>query len=197
MMKLKKIIHSFILLFIVLVSGCDLLSVRVAEPPEEARSNYIQATTPQLLIENLSNSLKEKNTQNYLSNLSDSLFSKISFQFVASAGASSRFPGLMENWSIKSEEQYFNNLKNKILTEQPITLTLSEVVQNSFGDSLFYSASYFLNVPHSDAANPKQFQGELKLKLIRDQRSVWSIYYWQDLKSGELPTWSELKGLYY
>ncbi len=190
---------SFIILIVNLFFnlGCDIFSVRVAETPEDARANFIQATTPTILIENFTNSLKEKNTQNYLSTLSDSTFTKINFQFLPSAGASSRFPGLAQNWNLKSEEQYFNNIKNKMPSDQPMLITLSEVVQNSFGDSLFYSASYFLNIPHSDEANPKQFQGEIKLKFIRDSRSVWSIYYWQDLKNSDLPTWSELKGLYY
>lgn len=194
---MKKILHLTCISLFLLWNGCDIFSVRVAEPPEDARANFSQATTPELLIENLVNAFKDKNTQNYISTLGDSSFTKIAFQFVPSAGASSRFPGLVQNWSLQNEEQYFNNVKNKIVTEQSIILTFSEVVQNSFGDSLFYSASYFLNVPHADNANPKQFQGEIKLKLIRDQRSIWSIYYWQDLKSGELPTWSELKGLYY
>jgi hypothetical protein len=33
--------------------------------------------------------------------------------------------------------------------------------------------------------------------VVRDSRNYWSIYYWRDSKSGELQSWSELKGRFY
>jgi hypothetical protein len=37
----------------------------------------------------------------------------------------------------------------------------------------------------------------LKFSMIRDSRLIWSIYLWQDIKSTQLPSWSELKGRLY
>jgi len=44
---------------------------------------------------------------------------------------------------------------------------------------------------------PKDYQGDLRFNMVRDSRSIWVIYYWQDTKSTALPSWSELKGKFY
>lgn len=189
----------YFILFSILISGCDLFTTRSAEPPSQARSDFQQAVTPELLISNFVSSLKDLNVQNYLACISDSSFSPKSFAFSPSSGAISQYPSLADNWGKKNEEAYFNNLRSKITPNLPISLTLSNVSQNPQGDSLVYSASYFLNVPTNDATFPQNYQGTLIFNMIRDSRSIWSIYYWQDSKnsSSQLPSWSELKGRTY
>ncbi len=187
----------FAILFAVLIYGCDLFTTRSAETPNQPRSNYQQAVTPDILVSNLINSLSDKNVENYLSCLSDSSYAQKSFVFSPSSGAQSQFPALSENWGKKNEEQYFNNLKAKVSQNLPITLTLSNVSESPQGDSLIYTASYFLNVPTTDSNFPQNYQGALRFDMIRDSRSIWSIYYWQDNKNSGLPSWSELKGRTY
>lgn len=187
----------YLILLPLLFAGCDLFTTRSADPPSQPRANYQQAVTPDLLIENLVNSLKDKNVENYLACLSDSSFTNKVFRFSASSSALSQYPSLSDNWGKKNEEQYFNNMKSKIPDNATITLTLSNVSSSPQGDSLVYSASYFLNLPATDQSLPQNYQGDLIFNMVRDSRSVWSIYYWQDSKNSDLPSWSELKGRVY
>jgi hypothetical protein len=180
-----------------LLNGCDLFSTRSAEPPSQPRADYQQPVTPDVLISNLVNSLKDKNVENYISCLADYSFTQRVFTFSPSSGALSQFPALSENWGIKNEEQYFNNMISKVPQSIPITLTLSNESYSPQGDSLVYTASYTLNVPSNDPSLPENYGGDLRFNMIRDSRAVWSIYYWQDSKNGNLPSWSELKGRTY
>lgn len=187
-----------ILLFLTAVyfTGCDLFNTRDPQKPDQPRSNYKLAVTPEILLENFTNSLAEKNVQNYLNCFSDSAFSGKEFQFISSADANSKYPVLFQVWSKKSEEQYFNNLISHIAQDQPITFTKSNDKSSFSGDNgIVYSASYFLVVPHKDEF-PKNFEGELQFSLVRDSRAVWTIAQWQDIKSSQNLSWSDLKGFY-
>lgn len=185
------------LILLVFIAGCDLFSVRDAQTPDQPRSDYQQAVTPDILISNLVNSIKDKSTENYLASFANPSFTSRQFTFSASSSASSQFPSLSDNWGVSNEEQYFNNLKARVDVNISITLTLSNVSSSPQGDSLFYSASYFLNVPSNSADLPQNYQGELRFNMVRDSRAVWVIYFWQDTKNSSLPSWSELKGRLY
>lgn len=186
-----------LILLTLFYSGCDLFTTRPAQTPTQPRSDYQQAVTPDILISNFISSLKDKSVVNYLACLSDSSFSQREFYFSPSSTALLQYPSLSDNWGKKNEEQYFNNLKTKVSTDLPLTLTLSNVSESPQGDSLIYTASYFLNVPTNDPNFPQNYQGDLRFNIIRDSRSIWSIYYWQDTKNSNLPSWSELKGRTY
>ena len=187
---------TYFILFAIILGGCDLFTTRSAEAPTQARSDFQQAVTPDLVISNFVSSLKDLNTQNYLSCLSDLSTSQKVFTFSPSSSAISQYPNLSDNWGKKNEESYLNNIIAKITSNLPITLTLSNISESPQGDSLVYTASYSLNVPTSDATLPQNYQGTLIFYMIRDAQSIWSIYYWQDTKnnSSNLPTWSDLKG---
>lgn len=191
---MKKLVFIIASLFI---SGCDLFTTRDAEPPQKPRSDYQTAFTPEILISNLINSLKDKDIENYLSSLSDSSFTDKIFSFFPSSEALSQFPALGDNWSKKNESQYLNNLKVKIPDELPITLILSNSSSSVHGDSITFVASYSLNVPLNETTIPTNYQGELIFELVRDSRFVWSIYFWRDIKRSDSPSWSELKGRFY
>ncbi|GAB4294941.1 MAG: hypothetical protein Kow0098_16860 [Ignavibacteriaceae bacterium] len=187
------------IIFILIISsiaGCDLFETREAEQPDAPRDDFQPAVTTDLLIQNLVNSLRDKNVTNYLACFSDSSFSNRSFRFSASSEALSQFPELAQNWSLENEEQYFLNMANKIKDDLPITLSLSNVVSSTQGDSVIYSAMYILNVPHSESF-PVIYQGDLQFTMIRDSRTVYVISYWQDNKPDEGSSWSELKGHFY
>jgi hypothetical protein len=185
-----------ILVIIIGLNGCDLFQVRDAEQPEQPRDNYQLATTPQILINNLISSLADKSVENYLACFADSSFSNKRFTFFPSAGAVSQYPFFNE-WSLQQEMQYFNRMKTSIRTDYPITLTINNVSQSSYGDSLIYTAAYSLNVPHDDVGMSANYQGDLRFSMSVDSRLVWTIYFWQDTKGGNSPSWSELKGRYY
>lgn len=187
----------FLLAFAIFLSGCDLFDTRTPERPEAPRSNYQTATSVEILISNLIYSLKDKDIENYLSCLSDPAFTDKVFAFSPSSEALSQFPSLGDNWSKVNESQYLRNLKVKIPDNKPIELVLFNSSQSIHGDSITYVASYSLNAPVTDASIPSNYQGELIFELIRDTRSVWSIYFWRDIKGANSPSWSELKGRFY
>ncbi len=177
-------------------AGCDLIQTRNAESPNQPRSNYEQAVTPQILISNLVNSFEDKDVQNYINCLVDSSFSEKKFLFSPSSGALSQYPFLITDWNIKNEELYLQNLISKVSQESPITLSLTNELYSPQGDTLLYTATYSINVPNEES-EPKDYQGDLRFNMVRDNRSVWVIYFWQDTKSTALPSWSELKGKFY
>jgi hypothetical protein len=190
---------KYVIFYILLAfgfSGCDLVQTRNAEPPNQPGSNYPQAVTAEGLISNLVNSLKDEDLQNYINCFVDSSFTDKTFNFSPSNGALSQYPFLVDGWDLKHEEQYFNNLVTKVTAGIPITLTFSNEQYSSLGDSLIYTATYTLNVPN-EQSEPVDYQGDVRFNMVRDSRSVWVIYFWQDTKSTNLPSWSELKGRFY
>ncbi|MCH8941772.1 MAG: hypothetical protein IIA48_04945 [Bacteroidetes bacterium] len=187
----------FVILLLFFLIGCDIFSTREAEPPNQSRSNYHTPVTSDLLIQNLINSLADKNLGNYLLSFSDTNFTSKVFTYSASSSAISQFPALANNWGVRNEEQYFNSLISKVQKDQPITLNLSNISSSPQGDSLFYTASYFINIPSISGDIQSNYQGELRFSLIRDSRATWAIYFWQDTKNSNLPSWSELKGRLY
>jgi len=194
MQKITSYLPSFLF---VLFIGCELFNVREVQPPADARSNFLPAISADIVIQNLISSLSDKNTQNYISCLSNNKAKRFQFVFLPSAEALSKYPVFLEDWSILQEEQYFNNVTFKLPEESSISLTLQDTVKSLLGDSVYFSAKYSLTVPHTDISIPNVFQGEFKLKLFRDENNLWSIFFWQDIKNSSLPSWSELKGVFY
>ena len=194
----KLFLYIFTAFIAFSISSCDLFETRDAETPNQARSTYEQPVEPETVLNNLVNSLSDLNVSNYSACFVDSSYSGKTFTFIPSAGASLQYPELISGWSINSEEQYFNNLVTRIPEDAQITLTLSNDNYNLLGDSAIYTATYTLNVPQNESSIPTNYTGEMRLSLIRDSRSLWSIYYWQDIKKDDNSSWSELKGrLYY
>lgn len=192
---------NVILILIVLFSftACDLFTTRDAETPDQSRSNFQPAVEPSIVIENLKNSLSDKNVQNYIACFVDSLFAEKRFSFSASSEALSLYQIFLQGWGLSEERRYFSSVINKVSVDFPISLGLSdENITNFSGDSLIYSASYTINVPvpFGDPF-PQTYEGSLQFNMLRDSRSEYVIYYWKDIKSGVLPSWSELKGSSY
>jgi hypothetical protein len=186
-----------VIFLLLLLGGCDLFQTRDAQKPDQPRSNYQIAVTPDLLIQNLINSLKDVNLQNYLACFSDTSFSGKSYLFYPSIGAASLYPSFASPWDKKNESAYFTNLISRIPSGVPVTLVITNTNSSQLGDSIIYSASYTLNIPFTDSSIPSLYQGDLKFSMIRDSRLVWSIYLWLDIKSTQSPSWSELKGRLY
>jgi hypothetical protein len=181
-----------------IIGGCDIFNTRNAETPTQPKSDFIPAATEDLLIQNLISSFRDKDVTNYLLCLSDTSFTNKKFFFSPSNEAASTYPTLMD-WNRSSEDQYFRNMSVKVSSNSQIDLILNESSRNNFGnDSTFYTASYELKLPYANASSEVTWQiyeGTLTFKMVRDKiRSVWSIYYWQDNKTGTNPSWSDLKG---
>lgn len=187
---------SLILTFQILISGCELFTTREAEMPDQGRSNFQQATEPEIVISNLKNSFSDKNVQNYLACFVDTSFSSRKYFFQPSSEAVSQFPFLLDNWDLSDEQRYFNSLIASVQKDFPLTLLMNDEKYTRSGDTVIYSSTYFINLSISQPSI-SIYQGSLQFYMLNDARSVWVIYYWQDIKLPDLPSWSELKGSYY
>jgi len=194
---MKKIF--FLTIILLPLSACDLFTTRNAENPDQTRSNFQPPVEPAIVIENLKNSLADKNVQNYIACFVDTIFADQSYNFSASSEALSLYQIFIQGWGLNEERRYFNSVTNRVPVDFPISLTLSNENYSSLsGDSLIYSATYSLNLPISSGDPvPQNYAGSLQFNMLRDSRSEWVIYFWKDTKSEALPSWSELKGSFY
>lgn len=193
-MKLK--LYILILLLIILLSACDLFMTRDPEDPAERKSNFQSAFIPDIVIENLINSFSDKNVQNYLACFVDTSFSARSFHFQPSSEALSQYQFLGQGWNLSDEQRYLNSVIASVPADFPLILSFSDETYSRSGDTVVYSASYSINLPF---IQPEQsvYNGNVQFNMTNDARSVWVIYYWQDIKSPNIQSWSELKGKYY
>ena len=178
--------------------GCDILTTRDAEPPNDTRSSYMDAFERETVIQNLINAFADKNTDDYLKSFSNLNFANRLFQFVPSSTALTRYT-VWNDWNLSSEVQSFNNMKTLVPDELRIILSNLSSLPNSFsvfGDSLKYSSEYLISVPQRDD-DPLNFQGNVEFSMLRDSRSIWVIYFWKDNAVEDNPSWSDLKGSLY
>ena len=190
---MKKVIFILILFFF---SGCDVLETRDAELPDTQRKSCLPATTPDLLFLNLENSLKEKILENYMANFVDNSFSQLPFIFIPSSESVASFPGLA-TWDLQSEQQYFNNLIVGTKDNIPIILDLQNEIKSSMGDSAIYQYDYILSLTPNNENLSSSYRGNVKFNIYLDSRNQWVVSRWEDIKIGDNPTWSVLKGALY
>lgn len=194
---MKKIF--LIILTILPLTSCDLFTTRVGEAPNQTKSNWKPPVEPAIVIENLKNSLADKNVETYIDCFVDTIFADQTYNFSASSEAMANYQIFVQGWGLNEERRYFNSVTNRILKDFPITLSFSDENFSSIsGDSLVYSANYSINLPLlSSDPFPANYAGNLQFNMLRDSRSEWVIYNWKDTKSQTLPSWSELKGSSY
>ena len=190
---MKKII---IILLIVSITGCDLFTNRDPEDPDAARSNYLPATTLDILFSNLKNSLQEKVLENYMASFIDPSFISLPFIFIPSSEAVVKFPSLVD-WNLSAERQYFNNLINTTQQSTPIILDLQNEIKNTTGDSAVFQYDYTLTLSSTNENIPSVYKGNVKFYVFLDSRNQWAIGRWEDIKIGNNTSWSELKGALY
>jgi len=194
---MKKIFY--IILTLLPLTSCDLFTTRVGEEPNKIKSNRIPPVRAEDVIENLKNSLADKNVQDYVDCFVDTIFADQSYNFSASSEALSLYQIFIQGWGLNEERQYFNSAALRVPVDFPIQLTLSnENYSTLSGDSSIYSAMYSINLPvQSGDPFPQNYAGNLQFNMLRDSRQEWVIYFWKDTKSEALPSWSELKGSLY
>ena len=193
----KRVGLPFVILLTIYLAGCDIFTARTPEEPETARSTYSFPATPELVISNFTNSLIEKNTQNYAACFVDSIHSTRVYRFIPAVGASSRYPAFLNGWNLKSEQDYLNNTFSKMSTTGQISISLGSESYARYADSVQYTAVYTLQIPFKGAAAPTQYSGQMRISMIVDSQSAWVITIWEDTKIGTADCWSDLKGTNY
>jgi hypothetical protein len=190
----SKIIFGILLTAVFL--SCDLLTTRNAEDPDAGRTSNPPATTVEQLFKNLKNSFFEKNSKDYIICFVDSSFLNLPFKFSASPEAIYKYNSLSE-WSLESEDTYFKNLVNILSTNNNVILTLELITNSVQGNIETRSYNYKLELPFIDEGTNLIYEGNGLFTAVLDENNQWVITEWIDTKTGENPTWSELKGRFY
>ena len=193
---MQKIITRYLWITVVLfIAGCDIFQTRDPEKPVTGRSSYVLPSTPELVVQNITNSLKEKNLQDYMSCFVDSVYSQKNYRFIPSTEAAARYP-VFFNWTLKSESGYFNNVKSKLSTTDVISIVFNTGTVTRYADSAQYIGQYLLTIPQKNASLLR-YEGQLRFTMIPGNGYAWVISAWEDFKSGSGDSWSDLKGLNY
>jgi len=192
--NISKIVLIIILNFLII--GCNLLTTRDAEDPENSRSSYVVATTPAQLFLNLRNSYLEKVEKDYISCIVDSSFLSVGYLFVPSSEAVYKYNVLLD-WDTNAEGVYFRNLINAISENDNIILTLELLDATIEGESQIRNYNYTITLPFIGESTSTIYEGNALFKINLDSNNQWVITEWTDIKTGVNPTWSELKGTFY
>ena len=65
------------------------------------------------------------------------------------------------------------------------------------GNSESRNYDYRINLPPIDESTSSVYEGNAFFKVNLDNNNQWVITEWIDTKTGDNPTWSELKGRFY
>lgn len=181
-----------ILFLFVIFSGCDLFSTRPPEDPYRQRTNFIQPTTPDIVITNFKNSIEEYSVDNYIKCLIDTSFSDKIFEFIPSAETDRT---IFIGWNRESERQYLINLGKPPFGNAGLILSNEEII-NVTSDLVVYNYDYSLYFPHNHPNITKSFSGNLQFYIAVDRNRNWGIYKWLDFKTVSTNTWSYLKAFF-
>ncbi len=185
--------HLYIIFLFALLTSCDIFTTRTPEEPDKPSSNFLAATSPAILFNNLKSSVEEKIVENYISCFVDTSYLKKKYNFIAATGSIAQYP-VLKNWSLSEEKQYFINLISKLPEGKNIELTLTNTQLNLFGDSAVYYYDYNLVVYSDNKLIGGPYKGSAQFKIFTDSRNQWSIVEWQDIKKENYSCWSDLKG---
>lgn len=182
---------------LLLFCACDLFSTRDPEPPDAGQSNWIVPLTPEQVILNLQNAVYEKNTENYIRCLPDSAYSDMGFLFEPDPEVAAEYGALFNSWSLINEERVMLQVFALIPDNRTRYLLFSDEEWELYGsDEAIYSASYHLELHHSQAGIDSVFEGLAVYYLSPDSRGEWSIYRWRDNGISGRKSWSRLKAAF-
>lgn len=175
---------------ILIFKSCGLFETREPEKPETIRSTYEPPTTPEINISNLTYSILEKNSENYLKCLSPT-----NYLYVPDAKSLSTYGQIFQNWNTNSEKYYYENLISETNPNASSTLFFSEqTTQMISSDSAVTNAEYILVFQHNRTNLPKSAVGTLRLSLKANESNYFYISKWEDFRKNDSDfTWSELK----
>ncbi len=170
-----------------LLISCNLFQTREPENPVSGSNTLEQATSPNIVINNLQASFQQKNIQEY-----EKLFNDTLIVFVPTPSAAARYNVVFSSWNRNSESQYFRNMITAVGTASAPQLSLSVVSTVQYqNDSAQFTLDYTIFVPN---AATDQFSGRTELVLSPNKNSIWTIYRWIDYETKKDSSWSELKG---
>jgi len=188
-----------ILLLFLLLSGCDLFSPREPEPPLDTSDPYAwkPPTSPEIVLENLSNSFPAHKPNYFLDVLSHDPAGSAAFIFLPDPGVASSQPGVFTVWGYTEEESFVAKLFQALNSEglQRLSWELDQL--SPIDDHYEISADYRISLSYSanETQLPALLGGQAILTLIQNTDLLYEVSKWQDLKSDTLSCWTDLKTL--
>ncbi|MBE2217189.1 MAG: hypothetical protein IAE90_03230 [Ignavibacteria bacterium] len=186
----KKSIYILVFLTIIFaVKGCGIFETRDPEVPLTIRSTYFPPTSADLVIDNLTYAIEEKNSENYSKCVSD-----LSFQYVPDS-RSAQIYEVFASWDKSAEKRYLDNLIARTEPNSTSQLFLSnERLRQISSDSAIFQAEYIFVFQHNNAGTPKSGKGNLLISLATDSDDLFYMRKWEDFRQNDTDfTWSEFK----
>ena len=200
--------YLFFISIIVINFGCtDLFSTREGkvEKPDAGASSGVfeEATTPEIVLTNLSHALEQKNVSRYIENFSDpAAFPDKTFRFTGDANFQDQ---LNDRWTYFDEQNYFNNvvfnndgksllIRFSYVDSLPNTTPINLLAFDDSVETDFFKYQLIIELPDTT----KIYSGLSKFKLFKSKETAkesWYIYNWMDRALNDEPqkTWTYLK----
>ncbi len=181
-------------LLVSLVIGCDILGTRSPEAPNSGNSGFIPPTSTDIVIDNMRNSIRQLNVEDYTACLDET-----KFNFKPSGDVQAQYASIFANWGAINEKTYFNAMKSDKKSEENPVFELSDIEYETIAsDSTVISARYSLEI-NDISREVSNFSGNLRWVIIRRETGLWYIKSWFDYSAEESDTtesWSRLKAAY-
>ncbi|KAA3620166.1 MAG: hypothetical protein DWQ05_05400 [Calditrichaeota bacterium] len=197
-MPAKMAIFPLLLVLVLTTSCTNPFTTRDPEEPDSARQSWIQPRQPELVLDNLRNSILEMNIDNYLRSLSDTSKALPLFKFIPAPDVAAENPGVFMAWTKENERSYFTVLGVLTPADSLHFISFKTNKLDFSGEAALIIANYTLRIHHTQQAQgiPAVVQGEARFTLMADTFGDWAIVEWQDISTEEAPTWSVFKANY-
>jgi hypothetical protein len=178
--------------------SCGVFETRSPETPVAGSAEVYPATTSAELISNFLSAFNTRNQEAYISCLSDKNKGQTrDFEFVPSATATNRYPGMFTTWSINEETRNFKALMINIQeNSKPELVFQNQKWDNSNSDSTVFLTDYQLTLFIKNIDSAEVFAGSALFVCSRETSGLWHITRWIDVdKKSALSqsSWSILK----
>lgn len=191
-----------ILIFSVSSSCTNPFSVREPEKPEANTNSdlYEQPTSYEIVLTNLRYAVIQKNLTNYKNCFVSSDNSNIfNYRFIPDTRIEK---SLFFGWTLDDEINYFRKLtsdseiRSISLNDFGLDAVDFSIITNNRDSVQTDIFNYDLEISYPDTVI--SFKGQAKMKLVKNENSLWAIYYWEDRPADDSwpSSWSSLKLLY-
>jgi hypothetical protein len=182
-----------IVLMSILVSSCELFSVREPEEPLLGTGGvFLQPDTPNAVLDNLINAIREMNAINYLNCLSP-----IEYRYNPANLGNIGDPGTWDGWSRVEEDRYFKNLASAAENLSGHSLTFDDIQRNDLSpqeQQIVANYALVVNTNRNTSSRvPNRITGQVIFILRSDNSGLWSIVSWTDIATNPEYNWSQLK----
>ncbi len=187
-----SIMKKLLVIFLIIVSGCDLFKLREPEPPGSGMS-WIEPDSAYKVLRNMEFSYQYFMLDNYME-----CFDSANFEFYADESLlNGPHAYLYRDWDYNKEKMQTEILFSSYLKPQspPFLLIIRDSIQE-FGDSARLFARYRLVVELRDSRELEARGSSIFLAVKDASSGLWSISRWWDIKTTPSTlSWAEIKAL--